>query len=149
MSCGKRYIPKVRIRQVREGRLRIHADTVNGPKDVFKTVYPVYKGRDREILSVVCLDAQNKPVNFHMVSMGGLNTTRARPADILKIVLLSNALGFLLVHNHPSGVLEPSQEDIEFTTAVTKACDLLGIELYDHLIVTDDGYTSLRERGLL
>jgi len=60
-----------------------------------------------------------------------------------------NALGFILAHNHPSGCLEPSPEDLEFTRSVKKAGELMGIELYDHLIVAGDGYTSMRERGLL
>ena len=59
------------------------------------------------------------------------------------------ALGFVLVHNHPSGCLDPSPEDVEFTKAVQRASDLMGVELYDHLIVAGDGYTSLRERGVL
>ena len=84
-----------------------------------------------------------------MPSVGALNTTRTRPADILKAAILSNALGLVLIHNHPSGELEPSPEDIEFTRAVHQACELVGIDLYDHLIVTDDGFTSFRERGLL
>ena len=59
------------------------------------------------------------------------------------------ALGFILVHNHPSGCLEPSREDVEFTQGVQRAAELMGVELYDHLIVARGGYTSLRERGLL
>ena len=72
-----------------------------------------------------------------------------RPAEILKAAILSNALRIVLVHNHPSGTLEPSPEDQEFTQAVRQACELMGIDLYDHLIVTDKGFCSFRERGLL
>jgi DNA repair protein RadC len=59
------------------------------------------------------------------------------------------ALGFVLAHNHPSGCADPSPEDIEFTRSIRRAGELMGIELYDHIIVTARGYTSLRERGLL
>ena len=52
-------------------------------------------------------------------------------------------------HNHPSGCPDPSTEDVEFTASIRRASELFGIELYDHLIVTADGFTSLRERGLL
>ena len=61
----------------------------------------------------------------------------------------TNSLGILLIHNHPSGCLDPSHEDVEFTAAIKRASEICGIELYDHLIFTDDGYTSLRERGLI
>jgi DNA repair protein RadC len=54
-----------------------------------------------------------------------------------------------MAHNHPSGCLEPSPEDLEFTAAVKRAGELMGIELYDHLVVAGDGFTSFRERGML
>jgi DNA repair protein RadC len=95
------------------------------------------------------LDPQNTVVGCEEVSKGSLNTTRTHPREIYKSALLANALGIILGHNHPSGCLEPSPEDVEFTQAVSRAGELIGVELYDHVIVTDEGYTSLRERGLL
>lgn len=142
-------IPRVRLKQVRDGRLRLPVERLSRPQDVYKAVLPYYHGADREILSTLCLDAQNQPTCFNVTSVGTLNTTRTRPAEILKVAILSNALGVILVHNHPSGELEPSSEDLEFTNAVKKACELMGVDLYDHLIVSDEGFTSLRERGLL
>ena len=61
--------------------------------------------------------------------------------------MLANASGFVLTHNHPSGCLEFSPEDLEFTRH--RAAELMGIDLYDHIIPSDDGFTSMRERGLL
>ncbi len=142
-------IKRVRLKQVCDGRIRFSVERVSRPRDVYDAVLPYYRGADREILSVLCLDAQNQPTCFNVASIGALNTTRTRPAEILKAAILSNALGLVLIHNHPSGELEPSPEDIEFTRAMQRACELIGIELYDHLIVTDDGFTSFRERGLL
>jgi DNA repair protein RadC len=59
------------------------------------------------------------------------------------------ALGFILAHNHPSGSVEPSEEDIAFSRSVQRAGQVVGIDLYDHVIVSVNGYTSLRERGCL
>ena len=142
-------IKRIRLKQVCDGRIRFSVERVSRPRDVYDAVLPYYRGADREILSALCLDAQNQPTCFNVASIGALNTTRTRPADILKAAILSNALGLVLIHNHPSGELEPSPEDIEFTRAIQRACELVGIDLYDHLIVTDDGFTSFRERGLL
>jgi len=142
-------IKRVRLKQVCDGRIRFSVDRISRPRDVYDAVLPYYRGADREILSALCLDAQNQPNCFNVASIGALNTTRTRPADILKAAILSNALGLVLIHNHPSGELDPSPEDIEFTRAIQRACELIGIELYDHLIVTDDGFTSFRERGLI
>ena len=141
-------IKRIRLKQVCDGRIRFSVERVSRPQDVYDAVLPYYREADREILSVLCLDAQNQPTCFNVASIGALNTTRTRPAEILKVAILSNALGLVLIHNHPSGELEPSPEDLEFTSAIQQACELVGIELFDHVIVTDDGFTSLRERGL-
>ena len=142
-------VKRVRLKQVCDGRIRFAVDRISRPREVYDAVMPYYKGADREILSVLCLNAQNQPNSFNVASIGALNTTRTRPAEILKAAILSNALGLILIHNHPSGELDPSPEDLEFTRAVQRACELVGVDLYDHVIVTDDGFTSLRERGLL
>jgi DNA repair protein RadC len=93
------------------------------------------------------LDAQNGLIHRETISVGSLNTTRSHPREILYPAIAHLALGFILVHNHPSGSLDPSDEDIAFTRAVHRAGETVGIELYDHLIVTRAGFTSLRERG--
>lgn len=142
-------IRRVRLRQVKDGSVSFASERVNKPREVYDAVLPYYRGADREILSALCVDAQNKPTCFHVASIGALNTTRTRPAEILKVALLSNSQGVILIHNHPSGELEPSPEDQEFTHGMKRACEALGLDLYDHLVVTDDGFTSFRERGLL
>jgi len=142
-------IQRVRLKQVRDGRIQFTVEKVQRPREVYEAVLPYYRGADREILSALCLDAGNQPTCFNVASIGSLNTTQTRPAEILKAAIVSNALGIILIHNHPSGELEPSPEDLEFTRAVQRACELVGIELYDHLVVTDEGFTSFRERGLL
>ena len=142
-------VKRIRLRQVREGQLKFAGDRINKPTDVYDAVKSYYNGADREILSVLCLDAQNQPVCFNVASIGSQNTTRTRPAEILKVAIVTNASGLILIHNHPSGCLEPSPEDLEFTRAMQRASELVGVELYDHLVFADDGFTSLRERGLL
>ncbi|MBI4032753.1 hypothetical protein HY374_03545 [Candidatus Berkelbacteria bacterium] len=81
--------------------------------------------------------------------IGSLNTTRTHPREILQPAIVCSALGFILVHNHPSGSLTPSQDDVDFTRAVKRASEIIGIGLYDHLIVSEHGYVSLKEKGLL
>lgn len=118
------------------------------PADVFREVREIRRAR-REHLVGLYLDAQNFLIHRETVSIGSLNTTRTHPREILFPAIRHTALGFILTHNHPSGCLDPSPEDLEFTAAVKRAGEIVGIELYDHLIVTTDGYTSMRERGLL
>lgn len=101
----------------------------------------------KEHLVGLYLDAQNGLLHRETISVGSLNTTRSHPREILQPAIVHLAFGFLLVHNHPSGSLDPSDEDVAFTRAVHRAGETVGIELYDHLIVTRSGFTSLRERG--
>ena len=103
----------------------------------------------KEHLIGLYLDSQNGLLHRETISIGTLNTTRSHPREILYPAITHLALGFILAHNHPSGCLDPSPEDIEFTRAVKRAGELMGIELYDHLIIGRAGYTSLRQRGLL
>lgn len=121
--------------------------TVSGPVDVFEFLEPV-RDADRESLYSLLLDSRNQLVGCEEVCRGSLNAVRTMPGDVYKGALLSNACGLVLAHNHPSGGLDPSTEDVTFTRSMVKAGELLGVQLYDHVIVTDRGYTSLRERGL-
>ncbi len=121
---------------------------VGRPREAFEHVRWLARAKKEHLVGLY-LDAQNGLLHRETLSIGSLNTTRTHPREILFPAITHLALGFILVHNHPSGCLDPSQEDVDFTRSVQKAGDLMGIELYDHIIVTSGGYTSLRERGVL
>lgn len=117
------------------------------PVDVYKQVRHIGSLKKEHLIGLY-LDAQNGLAHMETISIGSLNTTRTHPREILHPAIVYLALGFILAHNHPSGSLDPSDEDIAFSRAVHRASEVIGIELYDHLIVTADGFTSLRERGV-
>ena len=77
-----------------------------------------------------------------MLSMGTLTQTSIDSRTIIKRALMNNAQGFILLHNHPSGNPLPSFHDIELTSKLRKACDLMDINLMDHIILADDCYFS-------
>ena len=118
------------------------------PRDVFRQVADLGKAKKEHLVGLY-LDAQNGLIVRETISVGSLNTTRTHPREILYPAIEHLAMGFILVHNHPSGCLDPSEEDVAFTRAVQRAGELMGIELYDHLIVARQGFVSLRERGVL
>ena len=103
----------------------------------------------KEHLVGLYLDAQNRLIARETISIGSLNTTRTHPREILYPAIQHLALAFILVHNHPSNTLVPSTDDVEFTRAVQRAGEMIGINLYDHVIVAVSGYVSLKEKGLL
>ena len=106
---------------------------------------------DREILCVVNLNNKLKPINFNIVSMGSINGSVAAIPNILKSGILSNAAGFLLLHNHPSGDVTPSKEDITTTRRCVEAGKLMDIPCLDHVIVGggNSDYYSFRESGMV
>ncbi len=118
------------------------------PREVFERVREIGRARKEHLVGIY-LDAQNGVVHQETLSIGSLNTTRTHPREILFPAIAHLALGFILAHNHPSGSLAPSPEDLEFTRSVQRAGELMGIELYDHLIVTRVGFASLRELGMM
>lgn len=130
-------------REERSERPRIHS-----PGHAFRQVRHLCKAKKEHLVGLY-LDVQNGLVHRETISIGSLNTTRAHPREILHPAIEHLAVGFILIHNHPSGCPDPSAEDVEFTRGIRRAAELVGIELYDHLIVAGRGYTSLRERGLM
>ena len=84
-----------------------------------------------------------------MVSVGSLNKAIVYPREVFKKAILSNAANVLAFHNHPSGDTEPSQQDIQLTSRLVEAGELLGIKLLDHLIRGDETFISLKETGYL
>jgi DNA repair protein RadC len=121
---------------------------VSSPAEAYTLVRDLKKAR-KEHLVALYLDAQNRLICRETVSIGSLNTTRTHPREVLQPAIVNSALAFVLVHNHPSGSLDPSRDDVEFTRTMARAGDLMGISLYDHLIVSRRGFVSLKERGLV
>jgi DNA repair protein RadC len=121
---------------------------VGSPAEAYALVQDLKAAR-KEHLVALYLDAQNRLILRETVSIGSLNTTRTHPREVLQPAIVHSALAFILVHNHPSGSLDPSRDDVEFTRAMARAGELIGISLYDHLIVSRRGFVSLKERGAL
>ena len=105
--------------------------------------------RDKEHFWVLALSQANKILNLELVALGANNRVSCRPADVLAIPLQKQAQGVILVHNHPSGTLEPSEADKDFTDLMIQACRLMKTPVLDHVIITEHSYLSFKETGLL
>ena len=105
---------------------------------------------DREIMGALFLDGRNRAVGHTIAYVGGLSRVTVEPRGLLVPALLGNAAGIVAFHNHPSGDLSPSAEDLAFTRRLSEAAELLGVSLLDHLIIGEPGrFVSLRGRGAL
>lgn len=105
--------------------------------------------RKREHFWVVSLDWGNTILNIELVSLGTYNQTLVKPMEVLSIPLQKKAVKLVLVHNHPSGNLEPSEEDKVITDRLIQACKIMQIDVEDHLIITERSYYSFQFSGLM
>jgi len=150
MSSPNSYkLEQVGIRMVKEPPL-YSTEPINSPEAAVRIIADTLKNYDQEVFCVVNLRNDMKPINVNVVSVGTLNASIAHPREILKSTILSNAAAVLLFHNHPSGNLTPSHEDIALTARMQEICTMLGTPVQDHIIVgNDDRYFSFREQNIL
>jgi DNA repair protein RadC len=95
------------------------------------------------------LNRSNRVLGISCISKGGISGTVVDVKIILQTALKANASGLIISHNHPSGNLTASSEDIKITVKLKNACKLLDLSLLDHLIITDEGYLSFADEGML
>lgn len=146
-----KYVSVVKIQLVKESRVLFDAK-VSSPEIVAKMIKHLTDGSDRELVYVVSVDSKNKPIATELISMGGVNSSIVDIGNIFKHALLANATGVIIAHNHPSGDVTPSVEDIRVTKRIEEAGKLLNLPLLDHVIVGDmetDVYYSFLENGRL
>ncbi|BFM13742.1 DNA repair protein RadC [Simiduia litorea] len=124
-------------------------DMLTSPDLVARFLQAQLRHRDREVFALLLLDAQHRLIEFVHLFEGTLDGASVYPRDVVKCALLKAAAAVILVHNHPSGVAEPSQADIAITRRLKDALALVDIRVLDHLIVGDGYCASLAERGLV
>lgn len=107
------------------------------------------KDYSHEVFAVLFLNRANKINHFEIISEGGITGTVADPRIILKKALEENAISIILCHNHPSGSLKPSRADEELTLKIKEAAKYFDITVLDHIIVSDAGYYSFADEGIL
>lgn len=119
------------------------------PDQVAKIYMPVLGHLKKESFYVVLLNSAMKRILDFEVTRGIVDASLVHPREVFNLAVRNLAKGLIVLHNHPSGELEPSQEDIKITERLLKSGQVLEIPLYDHLIITADGYYSFREHGLI
>ncbi|SFM05367.1 JAB domain-containing protein [Halanaerobium salsuginis] len=137
---------KVSIKLVKEAELDYGVDRLTSPADAARVVRKYIGDADRKMFIVICLDIKNQLNSINTVSIGTLTSSLSHPREIFKTAILS-AAAILIAHNHPSGIPDPSRDDISITKKVEKAGDILGIELLDHIIIGDSTFHSMKEHS--
>jgi DNA repair protein RadC len=122
---------------------------VTSSADVAVYLQTLLRDHRHEVFAVLFLNRANKINHFQVISEGGITGTVADPRIILKRALEEDAVSLILCHNHPSGSLKPSRADEELTQKIKEAAKYFDIKVLDHLIVSEDGYYSFADEGLL
>ncbi|MFT5874690.1 MAG: DNA repair protein RadC [Clostridium sp.] len=151
---GDKKIPAKRvdivsIKMVREGSILYDIRKISSPADAVELGRRFLDECDRENLIVCCVDTKNQPISISVISIGSLNSSIVHPREVFKTAILANSASIILFHNHPSGDVTPSSEDISVTKRLVEAGNIIGISLLDHIIIGEGNYCSLKEKGLL
>lgn len=147
-----KIMTKYRLELVKEESHKYEVETrISCPKDIYEVLTKVCRIQcnAEEVFILITLNTKNIITGYFEVHRGTINTSLVHPREVFKRALLNNASNIMVAHNHPSGDPNPSKEDIQITERLKEAGNLLGINLIDHIIVGDDKYISLKEKGVL
>ena len=132
------------------GRRRFvkNGNTISTPNDIFLEVKH-FATREQEQFIVIVLNGAHEVINIFTATIGLVNRALIHPREVFSDPIARRATAIILAHNHPSGILEPSREDITTTSRLAESGEILGIKVIDHLIFSTKSYYSFREHGLM
>lgn len=120
--------------------------TIRNPEDVVKVVNYL-RDKKREYLVALYLNASNQLIKSQVISIGTLNESLVHPREIFLPAIKNHSNSIILVHNHPSNSTAPSLEDIQITKKITEAGTIMGIEVIDHIVITNSSWSSLKGKS--
>jgi len=139
----------VSLKLVKESSILYPKRQITSPEDAYGLLKKILERADREYFVVMCLDTKNQPTAINVCHVGSLNASIVHPREVFKPAILSNAASVIVGHNHPSQNPTPSREDIEVTKRLVEAGKVIGIDVLDHLIVCEENFVSLKEKGYM
>jgi len=122
---------------------------VKNPQDAANIVEPELRYLKQEEFRIILLDVKSQVISVPCISKGGLDSSIVHPREVFKPAIKRSSAAIIMVHNHPSGVPDPSNQDIEITEKIIEAGCVLGIEVIDHLIIGDGSYISMKHKGYI
>ncbi|MGM0501048.1 MAG: RadC family protein [Bacillota bacterium] len=126
----------------------INLKQIKSPQEVAQLLIPRLGDLTQEKFEIVLLNTKNKVIGIKEISRGSLNSSIVHPREVFRIAIKRSSAAIILAHNHPSGDLTPSQEDIKLTKRLVKTGNIVGIDVLDHLIIANKNYNSLKENNL-
>ncbi|MGC4103062.1 RadC family protein [Ferruginibacter sp.] len=133
----------------RQVSVSLDKPTVESSKDIAQYLGALLKDFTYEVFAVIFLNRASKIIHFEIISKGGITGTVAEPRMIIKKAIDEDATSIVLSHNHPSGSLKPSKADKELTWKIKEAATYFDIKVVDHIIISEEGYYSFADAGIL
>ena len=121
---------------------------IKNPDDMVKYIGDDLQGKLKEHFIIILLNTRNQVIGKEPISIGSLNTSIVHPREVFKAAISASSATIILVHNHPSGDPQPSEDDIKLTKRLVEAGEIVGIEILDHIIICDGKYLSMKSKGL-
>jgi DNA repair protein RadC len=122
---------------------------ISSPGEVADIFIPLLKDELKERFIVVCLNSANKIIKYEVISVGNLNSSIVHPREVFKVAIENNSASIILIHNHPSGNSDPSNEDISITKKIVETGTIMSIPVFDHIIIAGKNFTSFVEKRLI
>lgn len=136
------------LQMVREKAHEYSIKRITSASDVYSLLHE-YSLKEKEHFLTITLDGQSKVIEKRVVHIGTLNQSLVHPREVFRPAILDNAAGIIIAHNHPSGTLEASREDVQITQRLKEVGKLVGISLLDHVIISSKGYYSFSDEEML
>ena len=151
MYAMETYLDDDKLPVIEKTKICEEKVTLNNPELIFNFLNKYLRlGKStEEYVYLMCFDTKSHPLGLFEISHGTVNSAVLSPREIYMKALLCGAANIIMVHNHPSGDPEPSREDLHMTARIRDAGALIGITLMDHLVMGDQSFVSMKERGLL
>jgi len=122
---------------------------ISSPQEIAEIFIPILRDETKEKFIVVCLSSANKIIKHETISVGNLNSSIVHPREIYKVAIDCSSASIILIHNHPSGNPDPSNEDVVITKKIVEAGKIMDIPVFDHLIIAGETFTSFVEKRLI
>lgn len=142
--CAKRLIACFELNRRKED---IKIEAIRSSADAAQAMGSILRDLNHEEFWVLLLNKANKEIGRYKIAMGGINATSVDLRLILKHAIVNQASGIVLYHNHPSGNIKPSNQDIKITREIVRAADMLNINILDHIIIARGNYYSFADEG--
>ncbi|MDQ3020039.1 MAG: DNA repair protein RadC [Bacteroidota bacterium] len=148
-AIAKKVMQEIKISEEEKDADRKKYNAVTSPDELYKIIKDKISNFSKEHFLVVSLDARNNFIGVDEISVGTLTASIVHPRETFESAIRRHAAHIIIAHNHPSGELEPSEDDLKITKRLVESGKIMGIEVLDHLIITKNSYLSFKEKLLI